>query len=76
MYYVHPAKEEVNAWHDLIAPSNTSAAAVWGWDSFFTTLKATETFTPPSADIQNAVTIQYSQSSHGNSGNLHTTYPG
>ncbi len=76
MYYVRPAKEEVNAWRDLIAPSNTSAAAVWGWDSFFTTLKATETFTPPSADIQRAAAIQYTQSSHGNTGKLQTTYPG
>jgi len=76
MYYVHAAKEEVDAWHDLIAPSNTSAAAVWSWDSFSAALKATETFTPPSADIQSAAAIQYTQSSHGTTGKLQTTFPG
>ena len=76
MYYVRPSKEEVNAWHDLIAFSNPSAADMWKWDSFVTTLKDTETFTPPSTDIQQQMAIKYSQDSRGNSGKLRTTYPG
>src|SRR6266545_3948415 len=76
MYYVRPSKEEVNAWHDLIAFSNPSAADMWTWDSFFTALKGTETFTPPSADVQQRMAIKYSQDSRGSSGKLQTTYPG
>jgi choline dehydrogenase len=76
MYYVRPSQQEVNAWHDLIAPANSSAAAVWAPDSFFAAIKNTETFTPPSTDIESQVGIKYSQGSRGNLGKLQTSYPG
>ena len=39
-------------------------------------LTQSETFTPPSSDIQTSGNIQYAASSHGTSGPLHASYPG
>jgi len=76
MYYVRPSQQEINAWHDLIAPANSSAADVWTRDTFFNAIKNTETFTPPSADLQSQMGIRFSQNSRGSSGKLHASYPG
>ncbi|KAF9524415.1 mala s 12 allergen [Crepidotus variabilis] len=76
MYMVRPPKDEVNAWHDLIAPADSKAAEPWQWDNFFSSLKQSEKFTPPTADSQQAAGIRYTGSSHGSSGKLQTTFPG
>ncbi|KAJ3513800.1 hypothetical protein NLJ89_g2752 [Agrocybe chaxingu] len=76
MYMVRPSEEEVQAWHDLIAPTDASAASAWNWDSFFTALKDAETFSPPTSDAQNTAGMKYVTESHGSSGKLHVTYPG
>lgn len=75
MYVIRPPTEQVNAWHDLIASDDATAAAPWSWDSFFAAMKKTETFTPPVDAAESVAGIQYTASSHGTSGDLHTTYP-
>ena len=76
MYIVRPSQTEINAWKDLIAPADATAASTWGWDSFFPALKATENFTPPSADVVSAAGMKYTESSHGKGGKLQTSFPG
>ena len=75
MYVIRPPTEQVNAWHDLIAPDNAAAAAPWSWDSLFTAMKNTETFTPPVDATESVAGMQYNVSSRGTSGDLHATYP-
>jgi len=76
MYLVRPSSQEVNAWHDLIASSDQTAANSWTWDSFFDALKQTVTFTPPVADTLSVAGMKYNADSLGTSGKLHATYPG
>ncbi|KDR81158.1 hypothetical protein GALMADRAFT_241720 [Galerina marginata CBS 339.88] len=76
MYLVRPSKVEVDAWSALIAPNDQTAAKNWAWDSFFTALKNTETFTPPVADTESVAGIKYVASSRGTSGKIHASYPG
>ncbi|KAF8894224.1 GMC oxidoreductase-domain-containing protein [Gymnopilus junonius] len=76
MYLVRPSQAEVDAWSNLIAPNDQTAANNWNWDSFFASLKSSETFTPPVADTESVAGMQYVSSSHGTSGPVHATYPG
>lgn len=70
MYHIRPSKVEVDAWSSLIGSDK------WNWDSMFETMKESETFTPPSSDIQTEARIQYVSSSRGTNGPVHATYPG
>ena len=70
MYHIRPSKVEVDAWSSLIGSDK------WSWDSMFETMKESETFTPPSSDIQSEAGIQYVASSRGTNGPVHATYPG
>ncbi|KIJ54722.1 GMC oxidoreductase [Sphaerobolus stellatus SS14] len=74
LYLVRPSKVEIDANAGLMAGEPSSSA--WTWDSFFEAMKKSETFTPPSADIQQEAGIQYNLASHGTSGPLHYAYPG
>lgn len=76
MYYLRPASEQVNAWHDLIVSNDADAAEKWTWDSFYAALKGTENFTEPTADAVNTAHMTYTMASHNTSGHLHVTYPG
>lgn len=75
MYMVRPPSAQINAWHDLIAPDDATAAANWGWDNFFDAMKNTEAFTPPVDQSESVAGIEYTASSHGTSGHVHATYP-
>ncbi|KAL4246796.1 GMC oxidoreductase family protein [Abortiporus biennis] len=71
MYAVRPSQIEVDAWAGMI--ENGTA---WNWENQFAAMKKSETFTPPSADIQAAANIEYNTASHGTSGPVHVSYPG
>jgi len=75
MYIVRPSQNEFDAWRDLIAPADSSAAGKWGWDSFFPALKGTENFSEPGPSVA-AYGMKWTASSHGTSGKLHTSFPG
>ena len=79
MYYVRPSKTEVDAWSSLISSesnSTTTTTTNWDWDTFFAAMKATETFTPPTDDVESVAGMKWDQASHGSSGMLRTTWPG
>ncbi|OCH89264.1 hypothetical protein OBBRIDRAFT_732948, partial [Obba rivulosa] len=71
MYLVRPSAMEVNAWSGMVDDSS-----LWNWDNLFSAMKTSETFTPPSPQIQAEGNIMYENSSHGFSGPLHSSYPG
>lgn len=76
MYLVRPSEGEITAWHDLIASDDEEAAKHWTWDSFYATMKATETFGEPTSAIATQADIKYTTASHGTSGPVHHSYPG
>ncbi|KAF5327281.1 hypothetical protein D9619_004034 [Psilocybe cf. subviscida] len=76
MYMLRPPSQQVNAWRDLIAPSDAAAAEKWGWDSFYAALKRTENFTEPTTDAVQVAGMAYTLASHNTTGSLHVTYPG
>lgn len=76
MYLVRPSQIEVDLWSSLIASQDNASAAAWNWDNMFAAMKLTETFTPPSSQIQKTGDIQYNEDSHGTDGPLHYSYPG
>ncbi|EMD39391.1 hypothetical protein CERSUDRAFT_47053 [Gelatoporia subvermispora B] len=71
MYLVRPSAEEVDAWSSMV-----DSGSQWSWDSLFSAMKTSETFTPPSPQIQAEGNILYDNSSRGFSGPLHASYPG
>jgi choline dehydrogenase-like flavoprotein len=73
-YLVRPSSVEVDAWQSLI--SGLDGADNWTSAKFFAAMDKSETFTPPSSDIQSIGQIQYVASSHGSTGPLHASYPG
>lgn len=72
MYHVRPSKVEVDAWASLV----DGGADKWSWDKMFAAMKASETFTAPSSEIQSEGGIQYVASSRGTDGPIHVSYPG
>ncbi|CDO69444.1 GMC oxidoreductase [Trametes cinnabarina] len=72
LYTVRPSKIEVDAWAAL----NDGASDKWNWDALFNAMKQSETFTPPSSQVQQTGNIQYDAASRGTSGPVHATYPG
>lgn len=74
LYIVRPSSVEVDAWQSLI--SGLDGADNWTSEKFFAAMDKSETFTPPSAEIQATGNIQYAASSRGSSGPLHVSYPG
>ncbi|KAG8963520.1 hypothetical protein FRC00_006079 [Tulasnella sp. 408] len=74
MYIVRPSALEMDTFSKLLG--SLDGANAWGWDGMFAAMKQSETFTPPSSDIQSQGNILYNPESHGTSGPLHTTYPG
>ncbi|KAF5379450.1 hypothetical protein D9615_006577 [Tricholomella constricta] len=74
MYYVRPSEIEVEAWKGML--DSNADAATWGWDNLLKAMKKSETFTPPTSDVQTTAKIQFEASSYGTNGPLHVTYPG
>ncbi|OSD01865.1 GMC oxidoreductase [Trametes coccinea BRFM310] len=72
LYTVRPSKIEVDAWASL----NDGASDKWNWDALFNAMKESETFTPPSSQVQQTGNIEFNAASRGTSGPVHSTYPG
>lgn len=68
----------MDAWKDLLASNGGDAtkAARWGWDSLYTYMKKSESFTPPPSAISSVVNITVDASLFGNSGPMRVSYPG
>ncbi|KIP02326.1 hypothetical protein PHLGIDRAFT_130794 [Phlebiopsis gigantea 11061_1 CR5-6] len=71
LYAVRPSKVEVDAWAAMVDGGDK-----WDWNSLFATMKQSENFTAPSAQIQAEGNIMYDPSSHGTAGPVHVSYPG
>ncbi|KAI0766229.1 GMC oxidoreductase [Trametes elegans] len=71
MYQVRPSKLEVDTWASLVDGGDK-----WDWEALFEEMNASETFTPPSDEIQAIGNIQYKKENHGTNGPIHATYPG
>ncbi|KAH9019319.1 GMC oxidoreductase [Lactarius deliciosus] len=76
LYSVRPSQIELDAWPLLSAPGDDSAKSKWGWQAMLAAMKKSETFVPPSSDVQQAANIEYDSSSHGSSGPLYNSFPG
>ena len=76
LYSVRPSQIELDAWSSLSAPGDDSAKNKWGWQAMLAAMKKSETFVPPSTDVQQAANIEYDSSSHGSSGPLYNSFPG
>ncbi|KAG8951897.1 hypothetical protein FRC04_005589 [Tulasnella sp. 424] len=74
MYMVRPSSLEMDTFSKILG--GMDGATAWGWDSMFLAMKKSETFSPPSADIQSEGNILYNAADHGTSGPLHTSFPG
>ncbi|KIO34158.1 GMC oxidoreductase [Tulasnella calospora MUT 4182] len=74
MYMVRPSAVELNTMAKVLG--DMDGAAAWGWDGMYNAMKMSETFTPPSAEIQSEGNILYNAASHGTSGPIHTTFAG
>jgi choline dehydrogenase len=77
LYLVRPSKLEYDTWASLMDSQDGGAGSnAWNWDSQFAAMKKSETFTPPTSDVQKTANILYSESNHGSNGPLHASYPG
>ncbi|KAG8963519.1 hypothetical protein FRC00_006078 [Tulasnella sp. 408] len=74
MYMVRPSALELDAMATVLG--GMDGADAWGWNSMYSAMKKSETFTPPSAEIQSEGNILFNAASHGTSGPIHTTYAG
>ncbi|TFK85315.1 GMC oxidoreductase [Polyporus arcularius HHB13444] len=71
MYHVRPSKLEVDAWSTLV-----NGTTKWNWDALFAGMKDSETFTPPTSDVQAIAKMEYNAASRGTNGPIHASYPG
>ncbi len=71
MYHVRPSKIEVDAWSTLV-----NGTTKWNWDALFAGMKDSETFTPPTSDVQAIAKMEYNAASRGTNGPIHASYPG
>lgn len=77
LFLVRPSKLEYDTWSDLMQPQDNGAGAkAWSWDRHYPFMKKTETFDPPSSDIQTTANIAYNLDNHGNNGPVHAGFPG
>jgi hypothetical protein len=56
---VGPSHIELDTWPALSAPGEKAAIARWGSKAMLAAMKKTETFVPPSPEIQQAGIIEY-----------------
>ena len=70
MFQVRPSQLEIDTLAGLIGSDN------FNWNSLYAAMKKGENFTAPDSAIQAEGGIQFTASSHGTTGMLHTTYPG
>jgi hypothetical protein len=68
-----PGEDEINAWKDMLG--DMDGADNWSWESFYASLKKSETFTPPTDGVVDEARITWDASNHGTDGPIHTSYP-
>ncbi|KXG50149.1 Glucose-methanol-choline oxidoreductase [Penicillium griseofulvum] len=73
LYMTRPGEDEINAWKDMLG--DMDGADNWSWESFYASLKKSETFTPPTDGVVDEARITWDASNHGTNGPIHTTYP-
>ncbi|KAF9456271.1 GMC oxidoreductase [Collybia nuda] len=76
MYFVRPSEVEVNAWKDMIASDDASSSEAWEWNNFLKSMKKSENFTPPRAEVEAMANIRYQADSIGAGGPMQVSYPG
>ncbi|KAJ5301571.1 hypothetical protein N7508_006434 [Penicillium antarcticum] len=74
LYMTRPGKEEINAWQDML--DDMDGNENWSWDSFYTAMKKSETFSTPTDDVVKEAGITWNASTHGADGPIHMSYPG
>jgi choline dehydrogenase len=74
LYLNRPAKADIEAWHDLL--DDMDDADNWTWDSFFASMKKSETFSGPKEAMAAQGAVAFDAGSHGTKGPIHASYPG
>lgn len=74
LYMTRPGENEINAWQSMLG--DMDGAENWSWDSFYTAMKKSETFSPPTDDVKDQADITWDSSTHGSDGPIHASYPG
>lgn len=72
LYAVRPSKLELDAWASLTGDGGEQ----WNWDSLFAAMKTSETFSPPTSDVQQTADVMFDAGSRGTNGPWHVSYPG
>ena len=80
LYMVRQNRLEQETWASLASggSSSSNASSLWGWDTMFTAMKKSETFAPPTSEVQQQLgnSIAWDAASHGTSGPVHSSWPG
>jgi choline dehydrogenase len=71
---IRPSEIEINAWQEMLG--NMDGAENWSWDSLYTAMKKSETYTPPDSAVVEEAAITWEASNHGTNGPIHMSYPG
>ncbi|KAJ5988542.1 hypothetical protein N7481_003752 [Penicillium waksmanii] len=74
LYMTRPGENEINAWQSMLG--DMDGAENWSWDSFYSAMKKSETFSPPTDDVKTQADITWDSSTHGSDGPIHASYPG
>ncbi|OQE20359.1 hypothetical protein PENSTE_c013G04071 [Penicillium steckii] len=74
LYMTRPGENEINAWKSMLG--DMDGANNWSWDSFYSAMKMSETFSPPTDDVQSQAEITWDSETHGSDGPIHASYPG
>lgn len=74
LYMTRPGENEINAWKSILG--DMDGADNWSWDSFYSAMKKSETFSPPTDDVKSQADITWDSSTHGSDGPIHASYPG
>lgn len=74
LYVVRPSQVEVDTWSQLIGAVN--GGGLWDWDTMFSKMKSSETFTGPVGNVQTTADVMFDPAARGTTGPWHTSYPG
>ncbi|KAJ5750625.1 hypothetical protein N7533_007653 [Penicillium manginii] len=74
LYMTRPGENEINAWQSMLG--DMDGAENWSWDSFYSAMKKSETFSPPTDAVEKQADITWNSSTHGSDGPIHASYPG
>lgn len=83
MYLVRQPAVEQESWANIVSGISSTAKSTWGWDNMLAAMKKSETFTPPTDEVQTTLksgaggqdVLKWDAASHGTSGNIHASWP-